>query len=146
MNNYLSRNTFIHKINPLMKFLPFLMIVVLVFLKTDFLIQIVIFGFVFFFWFLARIPLTRLKQIFLSYFVMFFLLFIINWIAEKNPLNISDTNISNSVFFGPKVHNETGYIQTGGSLWGELIVTDKTDNSVAKIFDIAANQQPHDVI
>lgn len=78
MNSYFPRNTFIYKTNPLMKFLPFLMVVVLVFLKTDFATQIIIFGLVFFFWFLARIPVVRLKQILLSYVFMFVLLFFIN--------------------------------------------------------------------
>lgn len=78
MNNYVARNSIVHRINPVIKVIVFLSTVILVFLRTDFLIQIFLFGFVFGLYFFSKLSLKTLRRLLITYIFMFLLLLLIN--------------------------------------------------------------------
>ncbi|WP_027123962.1 energy-coupling factor transporter transmembrane component T family protein [Mycoplasmoides pirum] len=85
INGYILRNSFVHRINPVLKILIFISFVVLILLPLGFVIQSIIFLIVTAIFFVAKLPSrmywTNLKTI----IFMFLILLFINWFTYRNP-------------------------------------------------------------
>lgn len=83
-NSFVPKNTPVHNLNPMAKFIIFLSIVFLLFLRTSLLIQLLLFGFV------ALITwksdcLHLCKKIFFIYLILFCFLYVVNFFFMKTP-------------------------------------------------------------
>lgn len=98
-NAYINKNSVIHHLNPSLKFLSFVLLIIMVFLPIGFFGQIILFGIVLSFWITAKLPWRLMKGIIKSMIFMFALLFIINWITNKAPGVFFDITSSKDLLF-----------------------------------------------
>lgn len=145
---YSLRNSWIHKFNPLVKLIPFLLTVVLVFLKTDFFVQLIIICILLLLYLLARLPLAILKKLLVTYFFMFILLMAINWFTEKSPLHIEYATFAQAkvVGYGPGLQeNEVitaGFVGDSGIVIGN----NPTNPNIAHVFTKINNKKEIDIV
>lgn len=85
INGYILRNSFIHRMNPVLKILMFISIVILVFIPLGLVIQTLIWIIVSIIFFVAKLPKKIYFSNFRSIFIMFLILMFINWFTYKNP-------------------------------------------------------------
>ncbi|MCV3754012.1 energy-coupling factor transporter transmembrane component T family protein [Ureaplasma zalophigenitalium] len=98
-NAYVFRHSVIHRLNPAMKFIAFLLLIAMVFLPLGFFAQFFIGAFVLIIFFVAKLPGRMLWNIFKSVLFLFFLLLLINWMTYKDPIAIFNVS-QHSVVFG----------------------------------------------
>lgn len=138
MNNYVSRNSIVHRINPVIKVIAFLLVVILTFLKTDFLIQIFLLLIVFLCFVFSKLPYKIIKRVLITYVIMFLLLFLVNWITQKNPIAIPPDVLNNAKVLNGNFKVPKEYTLVG-SIYGGKIVTDNSNQNFAFIFEYSKN-------
>ncbi|MCV3743820.1 energy-coupling factor transporter transmembrane protein EcfT [Ureaplasma sp. ES3154-GEN] len=87
-NAYIFRRSVIHRLNPAMKFIAFLLLIAMIFLPLGFFAQFFIGVFILIIFFVAKLPWRMLWNIFKSVLFLFFLLLLINWMTYKEPIAI----------------------------------------------------------
>lgn len=137
-STFVKNKSFVHDMNPSLKLIAVVFIVVMIFLPIGFLGQIVTFILVMSLWFASKLPWRMMKNILKSIFIMMIILFVINWIAFKTPafLQIDNipfvcggigsldnviTNIDNPV--NNIIHGDHHFMH--GFLWGGNLITDR---------------------
>ncbi|MDD6145350.1 MAG: energy-coupling factor transporter transmembrane component T [Malacoplasma sp.] len=128
IDNYISRRSLYHRLNPTVKLIVTIMLIVVVFLPVGFFGQIVLFIVVYSFWILAKLPWRVLKSILLTAIIMTILLFVVNWVAYKSPGLAIDIDKKVNIIFGDiskigqiEDHFRIRYVT--GLLWGGDIDT-----------------------
>lgn len=85
INGYILRNSFVHRMNPVLKILIFICFVILILLPLGLIFQTFIFLLVTMIFFIAKLPfriyLNNLKPV----IFMFLILLFINWFTYRNP-------------------------------------------------------------
>lgn len=99
-DNYLNRKSFWHSLNPVAKLIITIIMIVVIFMPIDIIGQVVILLTLSLMCFLGRIPLKTIKSILITWAVMLFILFIINWIAYKAPWLMVDYDKHTNWIFG----------------------------------------------
>lgn len=84
-NGFVFRNSIIHKMNPSLKFLMVCFLIAMIFIPFGFIFQIILLAVILGLYFLAKLPLKKLFNIFKSYVVLMCILLFINWITYKGP-------------------------------------------------------------
>lgn len=85
INGYIPRNSFVHKLHPTTKLVIFLLLVILVFVPIGFVFQSVIFLFVTFVFFIAKLPGRFYSSAIKSITLLFLLLLFVNWFTFRDP-------------------------------------------------------------
>lgn len=78
----------IHSLNPSLKFIAFIVIIVMIFLPLGFFAQLIIGVLLMVIYFTSKLTLRRFWNIFKSVFFLFLILVIVNWIIYKAPIAI----------------------------------------------------------
>lgn len=99
-NPYISKNSLIHRLNPSLKIIITLFLIILVFLPTGLFGQVFLLLLSFAFWFMAKLPWRTFKPILKSMIVMVLLLFFINWLSYKSPGLVVNINHNATSLFG----------------------------------------------
>ncbi len=84
-SNFIHSKTFMHKMNPSLKLMITIFLIIMIFLPIGFFGQLIYLLIILPLWFSSKLPWKRMKAILISCSVMFLLLFVINWIAFKSP-------------------------------------------------------------
>lgn len=80
-----ERPLFLNKFNPTLKVVCAILLLVLTFIPVPAIFQIGFLILVISLWISARLPKKKLKPIMRTLFVLFFFIFLINWLVAKNP-------------------------------------------------------------
>lgn len=93
-----KNNSLIHRLNPTLKFISFVFIIIMIFLPLGFFAQIILLTVLLTLFIVAKIKRKVLWNIVKSVFFLFLILFIINWFLYKNPIaiNIGNWNMFSS--------------------------------------------------
>ena len=106
-----NKNSFIHNLNPSLKLIWTILLIVIVFLPTGFFGKIILIFIVSALWILAKLSWKLMQSIIISCLVMLVILFLVNWIAFKQPALVggvenftfifktSDTHFSHLISF-----------------------------------------------
>lgn len=94
-SNYITKKSFMHNLNPSLKLISVIFIIVMIFLPIGFFGQLICLSLIIGLWISSKLPWRIMKGILKSIFIMFVILFIINWIAFKEPscINIDSKNL-----------------------------------------------------
>lgn len=84
-STYIHRESFVHRLNPSLKFMCGILMIVMVFLPLGFFGQVVIFAIVMTLWFASKLRWRIMKGIIGSVIFMFVMILVINWISVKSP-------------------------------------------------------------
>lgn len=123
-NGYIYKNSFLHRMNPSLKFVMLTLFIVIIFIPYGFIFQFFLLFILLLVYFLAKLPIKRLLRIFLSIFIMAIILLIINWITYKSPGIIFDLDSkANNIIEQPwesswHCTNINGIKFVQGNLWG----------------------------
>lgn len=98
-SNFIHSKTFMHKMNPSLKLMITIFLIVMIFLPIGFFGQLICLLIILPLWFSSKLPWKRMKTILISCGVMFLLLFVINWIAFKSPSLLYLNNNIHWLFF-----------------------------------------------
>ncbi len=126
---YIRRNSPIHKLNPSLKFIAYVLFIILVFLPIGFFGQTILLGIILIIYVMAKLPKKSLKEIFKSVSVLFILLFLINWVTYKDPIAIYNYTNSDDAFIGSTswingpIWNGPGSVDSNlvSNIWGGSI-------------------------
>ena len=123
-----ERPLFLNRFNPTLKLICALILIVLVFLPITIVGQLSIFILVIGLWISAKLPKKKIWAIIKTILVLFFFIFLINWLVAKNPsVKLADNyqlwgsswsslfndNVVNKLNIGDKV-----YYWLHGQIWG----------------------------
>lgn len=125
-NGYIAGNSLIHRMNPSLKFICCILFIVMIFIPFGFFFQIVLSIVVISIYFIAKLPIKKLVNIFKSILVMMVLLTLINWFSYKGPGVIFNFEDNVHLLFQPKFANTTiidGKTFLQGYMWGGHFVT-----------------------
>ncbi len=129
---YVNKKSIIHKLNPSLKFIIFVIVIVMIFLPLGFFAQIIITTFLMLIYLISKLGLKTFLNILKSIIFLFLLLLLINWCLYKQPVAIylpSDTfkiNIGNiNNIYGFDICVDNSYVSTlwGGDVYGFLTAT-----------------------
>lgn len=99
-NPYIDKPSLIHRLNPSLKIIIILFLIILVFLPTGLFGQVFLLVISLILWFMARLPWRTMKPILKSMIFMVLILFFINWLSYKSPGLCVDINGSAKGLFG----------------------------------------------
>lgn len=85
VNGFINRNSFMHRLNPSIKFLGFIFLIIMIFLPLGFFGQLILLTIILLLWVMSKLPRRIMWSIIKSVFVMTLILFLINWITFKDP-------------------------------------------------------------
>jgi energy-coupling factor transporter transmembrane protein EcfT len=83
--NYINRKSFLHQMNPTLKFAMCVMLIVLVFIPNGIFGELILLINVMILWFGSKLPKRLFWAIIKSGFFMLAVLFVMNWVAFKTP-------------------------------------------------------------
>lgn len=118
---YIYSNSFVHKLNPALKFIGFILMIILIFLPLGYFGQLIVGCLVMAGFFLAKLSGKTLLNIFKSVLILFALLLLVNWAIYKDPIAIyldrSNANVIGDISspFVIKCSSPNIYIS---ELWG----------------------------
>ena len=78
----------IHSLNPSLKFIAFIVIIVMIFLPLGFFAQLIIGTLLIIIYIASKLTIKRFWNIFKSIFLLFLILLLVNWIIYKAPIAI----------------------------------------------------------
>lgn len=155
-----KKNSVIHNLNPSLKFIAFVVMIVMIFLPLGFFSQFIILFFVLVIFFLSKLSMKKFWNILKSMIFLFLILTFINWLIYKSPIAVFSTANHFSIFAGSKnwisglglpTHTDslgTSYVSQlwGGSVIGYINPIDgiKIDNNVYSISDLFT-KSGHDI-
>ncbi|MES3497556.1 CbiQ family ECF transporter T component [Mycoplasmoides gallisepticum] len=116
INGYILSNSVVHKTNPSIKLIIFIAFVVIVFLPTGLVFQLIVLAIISLIFMISKLPFRIYWSTLKTIIIMFLFLFLINWFTYRNPgfLNISVW-----------ANNNHSYILIG----------DYNDHSLANLYD-----------
>lgn len=85
VTKFIDSNSFINKINPTVKIVIFFLLIIATFFPFGFTWQLLTLGIIHIFWFLGKLKFKTYWKIVVTFFIMFALIAIINWISYKDP-------------------------------------------------------------
>lgn len=139
-NNYIYKDTLIHRIHPVIKFILFLLIIFLLFLKISIFIHLSIFLITLWVAYSSKNLYLLYKKTFRLYFGLFFFLFLVQWVFNKNPgfwysHNIQENYVNLFNFFSKKNTYSTSNdsVMHGWFIGGDLVM----ENGNIKLHDSA---------
>lgn len=131
-NLYIHQNSFWHKLNPSIKLIITIIFIALIFLPTGLFGQLIVFVIITLIFILSKVPLRYLKNILITWIVIFTFLFLINWIAYKGPGVTNNIFLHRNLIFGSliPIRNSNHYHQIFpgdygviyGDIWGGSII------------------------
>ncbi len=98
-NGYVVKNSFIHRMNPSLKFLTVCFVIAMIFIPFGFFYQSVLLVFCLTLYFVAKLPVKKLWNIIQSVIFMAIILTLVNWFTYKGPGVVFDVE-SKLTFFG----------------------------------------------
>ncbi len=150
-SNYITKKSFMHNLNPSLKLISVIFIIIMIFLPIGFFGQLISLCVIIGLWISSRLPWKLMKGILKSIFIMFIILFVINWIAFKDPACVDIDNKNLLFFFGNYgmmgdniINNVTSQTEDGSlivnsnfhfvfaNLWGGQIHTDTLWSMIPK--------------
>lgn len=144
-NGYINTNSIVHRMNPAIKFIISIVLIVLIFIPAGFFIQIISLVLIIGIYFLSKLPIKKFCNILLSIFFMMFILFFVNWLTYKTPgvvFNFEKVNTLFNYYFPPShetIINDpitnTTIKHLQGYMWGGSVI----DSSVANQYSINVN-------
>ncbi len=127
-DGYIYKNSFLHRMNPSLKFIMVILFIVIIFLPYGFIYQFFLLGILLIAYFMAKLPIKRLLKIFVSILIMAAILLLINWITYKSPGLVFD--LGSKGFIAHQDWESSKYCTTingikfvQGTLWGSNPVT-----------------------
>lgn len=108
-NGFVSKNSFIHRMNPSLKFLMTCFVIAMIFIPFGFFFQLVLIIFVLALYFFAKLPLKKLWKIIQSIIIMAVLLTLINWFTYKGPGVVFDFDSHTFLFTQPSFLNKSNF-------------------------------------
>lgn len=99
-NAYIFRKSIIHRLNPSVKFISFILLIAMIFLPLGFFAQTIIGVIILIIFFLAKLPKKILWNVFKSVFMLFVILLIINWMTYKDPVAIYNIGDQAKIMLG----------------------------------------------
>ncbi|QZX49015.1 energy-coupling factor transporter transmembrane component T [Mycoplasma sp. E35C] len=92
INGYILSNSIVHKTNPSIKLMMFIAFVIIVFLPTGLVFQLIVFSIISIIFFISKLPFRIYWSSLKTIIIMFLFLFLINWFTYRNPgfLNVSE--------------------------------------------------------
>ena len=90
----------IHSLNPSLKFIAFIVIIVMIFLPLGFFAQLIIGTLLIIIYIASKLTIKRFWNIFKSIFLLFLILLLVNWIIYKSPIAIFVPNNHFSIQIG----------------------------------------------
>lgn len=111
-NGYIVKNSLIHKMNPSLKFLTVCFFIAMIFIPFGFLFQTIMLVVFLGLYFIAKLPLKRLWNIFQSIIFMSIILIFINWITYKGPGAVFDVESHLTFFKTPSFFNQNNFHTT----------------------------------
>lgn len=123
-STFVEKKSFMHNLNPSLKLISVVFIIILIFLPIGFFGQLVTTIIVLALWFSSKLQWRTMKGIIKSILIMFVILFVIDWIAFKSPSFIYVDKLNYLGFNGD--FNSLGNVLTSddgkhfvyGFLWG----------------------------
>ncbi len=106
---YIYSNSFIHKLNPALKFIGFILMIVLIFLPLGYFGQLIVGIMVMAGFLISKLSAKTLFNILKSVLILFALLLVINWAVYKEPI---------AVFVGPDANIIGGAINPNLTIGG----------------------------
>lgn len=85
---FIKKNSIIHRINPSLKFVTFIVMIAMVFLPLGFFAQLIIGLFLITIYLFAKIGIKTFFNIIKSILLLFLLLLLINWCLYKDPIAV----------------------------------------------------------
>ena len=85
---FVKKNSIIHRINPSLKFVTFIVMIAMVFLPLGFFAQLIIGVFLITIYLFAKIGIKTFFNIIKSILLLFLLLLLINWCLYKDPIAV----------------------------------------------------------
>lgn len=101
-NSYIFRRSIIHRLNPAIKFISFILLIAMIFLPLGFFAQMIIGTFILIVFFVAKLPKRTLWNVFKSVFMLFIILLVINWMTYKDPVAIYNVSEQTKLWIGQK--------------------------------------------
>ncbi|QMT98417.1 energy-coupling factor transporter transmembrane protein EcfT [Mycoplasma tullyi] len=91
INGYILSNSVVHKTNPSIKLIIFIAFVVIIFLPTGLVFQLIVLGIITLIFMISKLPFRIYWSTLKTIIIMFLFLFLINWFTYRNPgfLNVS---------------------------------------------------------
>lgn len=102
---FVKRNSIIHRLNPSLKFVAFIVMIAMIFLPLGFFAQMLIGITVVSVYFAAKLPVKTMWNIIKSVMVLFSLLLLINWCLYKDPIGVMLSNNYFGIMVGNPLQN-----------------------------------------
>lgn len=136
---FIQKNSIIHKINPSLKFITFIVVIAMIFLPLGFFAQLLIGTFLITIYCFAKIGVRTFWNILKSILLLFSLLLLINWCLYKDPIavqipedyfafQLGSTNLITDV----ALENGNSYVS---NLWGGNILGFANNYNIPNIQD-----------
>lgn len=97
-----KKNSVIHNLNPSLKFIAFVVMIVMIFLPLGFFSQFIILFFILVIFFLSKLSIKKFWNILKSMIFLFLILTFINWLIYKSPIAVFASVDHFSIFAGSK--------------------------------------------
>lgn len=144
---FVKKNSIIHRINPSLKFVTFIVMIAMVFLPLGFFAQLIIGLFLITIYLFAKIGIKTFFNIIKSILLLFLLLLLINWCLYKDPIavQIPDNYFamqigSNKLITNCALSDGNSYVSNlwGGEVFGFLTpdMLVRKDGTSLKISDV----------
>ncbi len=124
---FVKKNSIIHRINPSLKFITFIVMIAMIFLPLGFFAQMLIGIFLISIYCCAKIGYRTFWNILKSIILLFLLLLFINWCLYKDPIAVQIPNNyfafqlgSNNLISGCALQSNNAYVSEiwGGQIYG----------------------------
>ena len=130
-----ERPLFLNRFNPTIKLICAILLLVLVFLPVNVIAQASIFILVIGLWISARLPRKKMKSITRTILIIFFFIFLINWLVAKDPGLRFDMPRHYELWGGSwdallnhgNVHQYGDYYWMHGTIWGGWVSQNLTN-------------------
>lgn len=134
-----KKMSFLHKMNPSLKIMCVIFLLIITFLPTGIFGQIILFAVVVTLWSCCRLPGRKIANIVKTMLVMLAIIFVINWATYKMPATVFDLQANHLLIGGSwEVLAQAGQIKSfvlpdgsihywnSGVLWGGSVATNLT--------------------
>lgn len=141
---FVKKNSIIHRINPSLKFVTFIVMIAMVFLPLGFFAQLIIGLFLITIYVFAKIGIKTFFNIIKSILLLFLLLLLINWCLYKDPIAVQIPNNyfalqigSNKLITNCALSIGNSYVSNlwGGEIFG-FLTPDMLDGTSLTISDV----------
>ncbi len=99
-NLYVEKNSFLHRLNPMLKLLLTFILIIFIFCANTYSSQFFVVALIFLMCLLSKISFRTFFSILATCFFMFIILFLINWLCYKQPVFSNISIFENDILFG----------------------------------------------